>query len=70
MKTQLKASLELAIEKWLDERLENGECPPVLFSDDMHEAMASAAAAVFDAWCESQLYANTENGPDADAADL
>lgn len=70
MKTQLKASLELAIEKWLDDRLENGECPPVLFNESLHEAMASAAAAVFDAWCESQFYADTENEPDADAADL
>ncbi len=49
MKASLKATLDAALNKWLEDQDGHDDRPPGLACQDLGELMASAAASVYDA---------------------
>jgi len=49
MKTSLKASLESAMNQWLEDQEAHNERPAGLACEDLGELMANAAASAYDA---------------------
>ena len=60
MGTQLRASPESVIEKWIDDNVEADGWPDCYLGGQIGILMTEAAAAVFDAVAEFQSYAKTE----------
>ena len=55
MKASLLATLEEAIDSWMEEQSSENHWPPVYVGPQTHALMARAAAAVLDACEESQV---------------
>lgn len=60
MKTRMLLSLEQAMRRWLDENCEEDDWPDTYVTHDITERMATAAAGIFDAMSEGQIFAERE----------
>lgn len=56
MKSELRSALYDKIEEWANEMSGSMEWPDMIYGEDTTKFMTKAAAAVFDACHESQLY--------------
>ena len=61
MSTKLKASLESAIQKWIDENADTDDWLLAYWPDSQTARMAEAAYSVMMASVEGQQYADSEN---------
>ncbi len=60
MTSKLKASLEGVIERWLNRIANDIDRPDSFIAENLHVRMAEAAAAVFDASHEAQVFAKQQ----------
>ena len=62
MKTKFMASLEGAIQNWIESECEDDEIPDGFWPPNIAKLMATAAMAVLDANFDGQEYADKERG--------
>ena len=60
MNINLKATLYNAMEKWMNDNCESDNWPAMYIGDKTSDLMAEAAASVFDAVEEFQIYGKKE----------